>query len=485
IIHRTGNQTEVIYFGTRENAPSIVSIKMPRAREEKKDDSNLAALMKQHALCAFAYAPLTNPLNGQTIGPDRERVRAILRVIKWDADKAELWAAEKFRDIQPGDVVTDLHSWEGGRLTPVTGIADSKWWTSLAESPHADRDTIPSSADAENLDKGIDLDVSRLTYAFQFQKASQNTHYVKPRVRPETPPPVKTPQDLSFPKTFVIPSGLIIPEIEIEKFVKNHHLKASEPDVFGLIKDYSDLVDFLGKYLTPDDIRRDELEYHQKWNRVTESPQLPITITKDAPLFVASYTIKFRTESTSENRWVSGENDIVLSLKEVPSGFVIVKQTAHVHDRQEGVLRKDDPKPIAVAPPKKGVMAPITVNKPCWVSFFSMKGANVEQTESLNLSNGIATLHRTTRGFDNNGKFMVECRAEYTGTYAKLDGNVIEVYPNQLNWGVGGDAAFINAIRATSEQLIGGKLQFNVSGDDLLMSVPALGGQNIVYRLHR
>ncbi len=88
----------------------------------------LRAGVNVNRLCAFICAPLINPLNGKTVGPDRTRVRAIARVRSWKETSAKLWIEEDYESAQSGDVVADLHTWKAQRPETVGSLEKDEWF---------------------------------------------------------------------------------------------------------------------------------------------------------------------------------------------------------------------------------------------------------------------------------------------------------------------------------------------------------------------
>ena len=79
----------------------------------------------------MVYAPMVNPLTGQTIGPDREHPKGILRFIGWESKTATFYVAAAFNMFLPQDVVADLHEWKDGRFVLSPLLADPFWWAPL------------------------------------------------------------------------------------------------------------------------------------------------------------------------------------------------------------------------------------------------------------------------------------------------------------------------------------------------------------------
>lgn len=482
LIHHTGGQTEVCYFGTREKTPNFVSVKMPISRDKKKDDDHLSRLVKDHQLCAFVYEALNNPLNSKVIGPNRSRLHAVLRMIKWEGDMADFWVAEQFSDVQQGDIIADVHNWDGGRLSIASEYVEPTWWEALSKPPQTVEDGIPSSVSAEDLDDGISVNFAQQPYVFQLQNITHNTHPAKYQTRalgPVTQPEVSPPVPIQKPEPPPAPVKPEIPTDEIEKFVLEHHQKASEGRVIALASDYDDLVDFLGKYVTRDQIRRDEFDYHTKWNRVAETPRKPIQITREAPLFIVSYEVDFRTESGAENKWVSGVNHITLTLKEASKGFVIVKQTAEIHNRQDGLIRAaaaPAPKPAAPPPPpalpaKKPPPAMVLVPKPFWVTqiMVNMVGAPwpIEITIADHFENGAFIEHRIYRHVTNDGRVLATCTKEYQGSTVQQGDTLISTI-QQERWLSGGDKELMKFAKPNSDGNVGKYHQLQITGNGLV-----------------
>ena len=144
-IHVRDGRAAIYYFGLTDAPAGHFKVGMPSPPEPP-----LADALSKKGVCAFVCAPVVNPLNGKTVGPNRDQVKAIARFESWKGKDAELWIQEYYLPISPGDVVADLHTWEG-RLPRAAGdLGKNEWFTVIDKLDNA---RAPKCEDAPTLDR--------------------------------------------------------------------------------------------------------------------------------------------------------------------------------------------------------------------------------------------------------------------------------------------------------------------------------------------
>jgi len=334
LIHMTSRGTDVIYFTLRDNPTPQISVASPLFSPSATEEAH--SLVSDHRLCAFAYAPLINPLNGKTIGPDRQHVRATFCVSEVLADTLELWETEQYEKLRPGDVLADLHTHKGGEAVMAKNVSDSNWWATITDhTTHSDGGIPPRSAVNTNGAEWV-ATLNQEPYCLRFVSIAPATATAMPFPQQSTPRQAN-PQSFASQS----PSDSSIPASQIQDivaFVIAHHNKVSAADIEHIVSDYDDYGSIKGKDFTRQSLRLNESEYHKIWDRVYESPFGAISVNPDGVLYKVNYTITFETQSSTKHLWVKGQSDITLKLKLSAGSYLITEEFAHIHDRTEGKL---------------------------------------------------------------------------------------------------------------------------------------------------
>lgn len=285
LIRFRGEQAEAVYFDTRPVPPLRWRIAMPHGPAQLPDAEARQAL-DSGLLSLMLYAPLINPLTGQTVGPDREQVKAVLRVLDWKDQQAEVWVVFDAHPFAPGDVLADLHVPVGKNTRLLSLETKHRWWT-LAPEPPADA--------ADPLKLPLIAELEKRARAAQ-EKPSENAKPAaptdpqqpsQPTVKVEVPQPPTEParDDKPPPSPATIKSANassaippaespfsrvradLIPErgsktaidtapltltpteqveVALSHFIVEHHRKASAGDVQGMAADYAEPSTFFG-----------------------------------------------------------------------------------------------------------------------------------------------------------------------------------------------------------------------------------------------
>ena len=234
-------QAVVFSFGVRAGQPSCLKIVMPAAPETSLSD----ALAKK-SVCAFICAPLINPLNGKTVGPDREKVKALARVARWEGKDAEFWIEEDYLGVHPGDVIADLHTWEKRRTRAAGALGGGEWFAVIGKM---DAETSPPSrTDAPTLGRELSIPFDVRHGAYKVEKivfADSNKAQPTPLVAAATPQPAPviapTPVIRQEPPKAPAQDA---PTAIVRRFILAHYEKLSRGDMEGYANDYSDPTDY-------------------------------------------------------------------------------------------------------------------------------------------------------------------------------------------------------------------------------------------------
>jgi hypothetical protein len=94
--------------------------------------------MKDLRVSVFICAPMINPLNGKTVGPQRDHVKARAQLMPWGGKTAEIWVTDAYRDIDVGDVVADPHIWNKDAPEVVTTPLPADWFAVIGQQDSAE-----------------------------------------------------------------------------------------------------------------------------------------------------------------------------------------------------------------------------------------------------------------------------------------------------------------------------------------------------------
>ncbi len=333
VVARKAN-SHVYYFGSAD-APKIrrridTRIKvggLPQAEAIRK-------ALADKRLCAFVYAPVTNPLTNQVVGASRDnRLKGILRFLSWNDTSAEVVVQEEFQPMKPDDIVSILHVWEQHTPKEFFDYAVPDWWTVLGDAGDTNVDGVPAAKEMPPL--GIDPNyLTRAEpYGIHFQE-------VESREQRDRRLAAAVTAAASTPPISIAPQAPSADDLqELERFLQEHHAKSSRGDINGLMADYALMVDHQGAgRVTLDAIRKEELEYHAPGYRVSERMRGAPQFRRLSPNVVeAKYELGF-VRAKPDGSWISGVADVVLNVHTDFSGRRIVKQqsTSRENEKRRG-----------------------------------------------------------------------------------------------------------------------------------------------------
>lgn len=303
-----GDEATVFYFGVRAAPPVRFKSTMPAA----PDDGVAEAIMKK-SVCAFVCAPLTNPLNGKTVGPDREHVRAVVRVAGWKEKDAEFWVEEDYLPIQGGDVVADLHTWTERQAHAIGELGKSEWFAVIDK---LDAGTPPPvRTEAPMLDRELTLSVNAWHGADRVEEVTPASQLPPPkRLTPtpaspptappttapppvpaisETPPPQKPPPVSNEQKPAVT---LEMATPTIRRFIVAHFEKFNRGDWQSYVNDFSEPFEFYANGKWSRAKMRGSLPFIQPPGREVQKVVSDILLTpRGAGIFEARFEVERKT----------------------------------------------------------------------------------------------------------------------------------------------------------------------------------------------
>lgn len=311
------DKLQVFYFGVRpapvlrwtlEEIPAMQTASLPKSLQAELESGRLGAVI---------YAPLINPLNQKTVGPDRLKTRGRVLFSSWKNSTAEVWLAEEWEGVENGDVVADIHvRFDEANATLVEFGSSVRWWQPLPTTPTAATD-LTSLPIREALEKKVGELLTKRQAEAVAQAASRQA---STPTAPSTPPQPAVPAQ-ETPATRLVQV--------IRQFVVSHHEKASKSDPSEVMEDYSGQVDYFDHGLvTTDFIRDDATKYRQKLLSSKETVVGDVTIEPQGPdQWQVVYLLHVEAESRNPTgRPPGGDFIVTLRLQRYSSGFEIYYQ---------------------------------------------------------------------------------------------------------------------------------------------------------------
>lgn len=350
LIRARQNEAVIAYFTLRDAPAVTFTLSMPKSPEQHGYSATSALTAGE--LCAFAYSPLLNPLNQKVIGPDRDRVKGIVRFISWSGNEATMSLAEEFFPLEKNDIIADLHAWRRNRSELIISSEPRRWWSPIGSIAETQRDIakLPASTGTKPIEH-----MSNYTLATESGSLVVKNIDFQPFV-PE-PPPVRQPNPQPTPlssalispaPTAVAPNPWATPSqvapgfprtLEpndptyqaVTAFVAAHHTAASRGDLNALINDYADqVVYFRNGVVDRSFIYRDEAKSRASYRRMSEAVIYPILIQELSPQhFMAQYQIAYEWIKRNNQR-DTGTTNVFLFITPTPNGLRIVSQQSRL-----------------------------------------------------------------------------------------------------------------------------------------------------------
>lgn len=331
LIRIRDNNAVVFFFSLRAEPTTRFKITIPTA-----PDASLTAALAKNNVAAFICSPAVNPLNGKTVAPDRDQVKAIARIASWQDKEAEFWVDENYLSLKPGDVVADLHIWNERTPHAVGELGKSEWFAVIEKF-----DTTPAPparSEATALDRIVTLAVDSRSGADHLERGAatrsskqQQPVPTSPPAEPQRPTEVTAPQEapvapkLTKPQEVKPPQDT--PETIVRRFIAAHCEKANRYDAAGYANDFSDPVDYYSRGMeSRASILRDVLNAQASNSRLVDTVK-SITITQLSPTkFDARCTIHHASFKNGQPTGVVSVTNLTVEL--TPAGPKIIKTRA-------------------------------------------------------------------------------------------------------------------------------------------------------------
>jgi hypothetical protein len=335
LVRIRNNDAVVFYFGLRPRSPVSFKLAMPKPRESYSD-KELSAALSHGDLCAFVYSPMVNPLNQRVVGPDRERVKGLVRFATWNGRDASLWLAEEFFSVEPGDIIADIHVWKNNSPQLIPDSDPHRWWSRIGPITDRERDlaSTPTQASTQALQHDSRYEQSTQRGSLVLQKID-----FQPVLQPTPAPPSQNPFNASNltnpppipPKDFRALDANNPVVRQLGEFITAHHAKANSGDVNGLVADYADQVRYSTNGLVDRAfIFRDETISRARFRRISERITSTISIEQlSFDQFRAQYWIEFDGVKKNNQR-VRGSTNVFLVIWFSPQGPRIISQQSAV-----------------------------------------------------------------------------------------------------------------------------------------------------------
>ncbi|MGK0190703.1 MAG: hypothetical protein ACI9R3_006533, partial [Verrucomicrobiales bacterium] len=286
------------------------TIAMGDERESDLEFPLFAELLKDLRVSVFVCAPMINPLNGKTVGPQRDRVKARAQLMSWGDKNAEIWVTDAYRDIDVGDVVADPHVGNKNAPEVMKTPLPADWFAVIDQQDSAE--------------PGIALTRSNMGDASRLEE-------------------IEAVREINEPEPDAEPASMSLDtaqrNVRIQNFLIDHHKKASSKQLDAFVEDYGSSVDYFDRgKVRQSFIRNDQAEYSAKWARLSEEVDVDsIKIGKlSGQICQVTYRMKF-TQEKADGNWATGISTITLTL-DMSGRPKIVRQRATVSN-----LKKSNP----------------------------------------------------------------------------------------------------------------------------------------------
>jgi hypothetical protein len=298
LVRLRDNQAEVTYFTLKEHPGTFLEIAMPEGIDGKSMD-DFQAKLDAFEVCGFVCAPRINPLTGQVVGTDREKVKALVRWMVWGESKATLWIEDQYDQIVTGDVVSDLHYWSGGRPASLSNPFPDRWWAEVSYPTDSGKSLQPSPG-LRPLDRGSRANFLTNQGTLQFAELVYPIAMVSPAPvkSPSTPEPVPEGSPVAHAPTVAPPDT---PEEKIRAFVREHYRKLSVKDFDGYLEDYTENVAYYRKAGTKNEYLRKAVFSLQSAKTLSAVPSEKIDVSEVVSDGVKTYSVSYEMTLTKED----------------------------------------------------------------------------------------------------------------------------------------------------------------------------------------
>lgn len=464
IVRIADGQAQVSFMKLVQEEPRIVEIDMSLSRQDIEGEQ-AGAEIEAKRLCAIAFEPLTNPLNGKVVGPDYAKAVASLRLLSWNGTKASFVVLSSVSPITADSVIGALHLRGKGAARRWEHAGEVEWWARPAALQPLAPDAESSLARLEPIEEedGLELEADGTAFIVAVAK------------RPAAP----------APPAAVIPKPEA-GESDVRAFLEKHHGKASRGDIDGMVSDYAETVNFLDKGLIPRSrIAEEELVHRQKWSSSEEVIEGSISVIREGRIWKASYLLSFR--NANANAWQRGSVPLHVEVASTSAGFQIEGQKAGKADLQQGSTA---PSPnVASQVPVKASPPPVKIRlqAPVWIGNTSIQALGslvLSVHQAVHISNGRVKIHRTYRTLVGSSTpadiarqfpsgLVAMQTAEIEGTVENAESNSFDIYCGVQGWVQDADASVgeWNSMAASdAKKFVGTYIHCTQNGEDLLVN---------------
>ena len=303
----------VFYFERGAVPPLRWKIKMPSGPEQMKDPGMVQGALAKGQLSLLMYAPLVNPLNDKIVGPNRERPKAILRVLRWEGLEAEVWIEAGTEPYFAGDVFSDLHV-PGDPPQLLASQVPIPWWVPVPEP-------LPDATDPNLLPLRKDLEIQQEEYEkveAQRQRKLEAIKASETGVSPEAPKPEQFEKQ---PST-----------VELEKSLRSFILTFHNYSSKGML---SEMVNCYANPVSYNSLKMDRAPFlaglkasREDYKNMREIVNGPIKIKSlNAERYEATYLLKLVYNKVNKVRVRNGEGAVKLIIAGTPGGWQITSHT--------------------------------------------------------------------------------------------------------------------------------------------------------------
>ena len=248
LLHLRSDSVGVLSFTTEAPSHTLLDVTMPNEPSHVDCSPDVPAGLAEHSLLAMVYGPLVNTINQKVIGPDRSRLKALVRFHSWESTHAVLWVESSFAPVRAGDIIADAARWTGkGPAVLSRIIPGSPWWAPV---------TVPETADPAPPQRLTLTDIRPEARAIHDLTESAKSGDAL----------VHFPEDLRF----IVPDPTLMKSAR--EFVIEHHRRAAERETEKFISDFGAVVTpyYFKERMTRAEIEADEL---QQWGETESSTE--------------------------------------------------------------------------------------------------------------------------------------------------------------------------------------------------------------------
>ena len=329
------NAAQIFYFELETTVSLKWNVTMPHPPTDAPRADRIKDALQSGSLSALVYEPLINPLNSKIVGPDRQKVKAVVKFADWKETAGVIYISEFYSQCKAGDVIADICLDSPTKSDPVALKTPHRWWAQLS-TPVTGGDSISSLPTLSKLEKQAtstkEVSESSRKAKQEAEIAARKAEQTKLASQERSRTELKSASSmgtLQASNGFQLPTDADFTKREIRQFVQKHHQKAVAGDVMGMVKDYAQTVDHFGNGLKDRAwILKDELAYHSNHTVLEETIDGGVRVDQLAGQsgYTVTYLLRVRTVDKATNRLGGGTFEVNLIIANSPDGYQIVRQ---------------------------------------------------------------------------------------------------------------------------------------------------------------